>query len=198
MKAISIIQSEHRSLGAVLFTLEHLVSDINAGKQPDFRLLHGMMTYIDRFLNTLHHPKEDAYLMPALRARHPQSAGLIEEIHDQHHRGAVLFSDMLKALSAFEFSGDMEFSSFDVAVLAYVQFEKDHAMKEEREILPLARKFLTDADWHAIDAAFEDNEDPMFGDEPTKIFRDLYSEIVNRTPQPYGLGQQWSARNTNE
>ena len=198
MKAISIIRSEHRSLGAVLFTLEQLVSDINAGKQPDFRLLHGMMTYIDRFLNTFHHPKEDVYLMPALRARHPEAVGVIEEIHDEHQRGGELFYDMLKALSAFEFSRDMEFSSFDIAVLAYVQFEKDHAMKEEREILPLAKEFLTDADWHSIDVAFEDNDDPMFGGRSTKIFKDLYCEIVNRTPQPYGLGQQWPARNLNK
>ena len=63
MKAISIIQDEHRSLAAVLHGMLYLVREIGErGRKPDFRLLDAMMYYIDTFPERFHHPKEDRYL----------------------------------------------------------------------------------------------------------------------------------------
>jgi hypothetical protein len=40
MRAISIIKSEHKNLGAVLYSLDKLIEEIDDGKQPDFVHLH--------------------------------------------------------------------------------------------------------------------------------------------------------------
>lgn len=191
MSAITIIKGEHQNLGAVLYSMEKLIENIEAGKQPEFSIFHGLFTYIDRFLDRYHHPKENDYLFPRLLARAPDTEDLVRELGQQHTEGEELFVDMLKALSAYEFSGASEFPLFRDAVLKYTSFERAHALKEEREILPRALEVLHTEDWKEIDAAFSENEDPMFGNQWTNEFSKLFKELVNSLPAPLGLGDAW-------
>jgi branched-chain amino acid transport system ATP-binding protein len=105
--------------------------------------------------------------------------------------GEILFVAVLKALSAYEFMGESEFPPFRDAVLRYTAFERDHAMKEEQEILPRAAEALVAADWEEIDAAFEENQDPLFGNRWRSEFSELMERLVNRLPAPLGLGDIW-------
>ena len=191
MRAISIIKSEHKNLGAVLYSLEKLIEEIDSGKQADLSIFHGLFTYIDRFLDRYHHPKENLYLFPKLLARAPDTEGLIRELGQQHTEGEILFVEMLKALSAYEFSGVAEFPHFRDTVLKYTAFERQHAHKEEDEVLPRAREALEASDWEEIDAAFEANEDPLFGNKWNNEFSDLLNQLINRLPAPLGLGDNW-------
>jgi branched-chain amino acid transport system ATP-binding protein len=191
MRAISIIKSEHRNLGAVLYSLEKLIEELDQGKQADFEIFHGLLTYIDRFLDRYHHPKEDQYLFPRLLERAPDTEPAVRELGQQHVEGEILFVAVLKALSAYEFMGESEFPPFRDAVLRYTAFERDHAMKEEQEILPRAAEALVAADWEEIDAAFEENQDPLFGNRWRSEFSELMERLVNRLPAPLGLGDIW-------
>ena len=191
MRAIAVIKSEHQNLGAVLYSMEKLVEEIEAGKQPDFTVFHGLFTYIDRFLDRYHHPKENLYLFPRLLARAPDTERLVRELGQQHTEGEILFVVMLKAMSAYEFCGASEFPLFRDAVLNYSSFEREHALKEEREVLPRALEVLDASDWEEIDAAFAANEDPMFGDQSTNEFSKLFNDLVNSLPAPLGLGDAW-------
>jgi len=191
MRAIAIIKSEHKNLGAVLYSLEKLIEEIDKGKHPDFTIFHGLLTYLDRFLDRYHHPKENLYLFPKLLERAPDTEALVRELGQQHTEGELLFIEMLKALSAYEFSGAAEFPHFRETVLNYTEFERNHALKEEKEILPRAKKALQAADWEEIDAAFGENRDPMFGQDWNAEFSGLFDSIVNRLPAPLGLGDDW-------
>jgi branched-chain amino acid transport system ATP-binding protein len=191
MRAISIIKGEHKNLAAILYSLDRLIEEIDHGKHPDFSIFHGLLTYIDRFLDRFHHPKENHYLFPKLLARAPDAEAIIRELGQQHTEGEILFVEMLKALSAYEFSGAAEFPPFRDSVLRYTEFERNHARLEEEEILPRARDALMESDWEEIDAAFEENEDPLFGKQSDNEFSDLLSKLVNRLPAPLGLGDDW-------
>ena len=191
MRSINIIKSEHRNLTAVLYSIEKLIDEIDQGKQADYAVFHGLFTYIDRFLDRYHHPKENHYLFPRLLARAPDTEDLINELGQQHKEGESLFIDMLKALSAYEFSGKSEFPNFREAVLKYVSFEREHALKEENEILPRAQEVLEASDWEEIDAAFEQNEDPMYGEHWSGEFSALFSKLISELPAPLGLGDEW-------
>ena len=191
MRAISIIKSEHRNLGAVLYSLEKLIEELDQGKQADFAIFHGLLTYIDRFLDRYHHPKENLYLFPKLVERAPETRNIVEALGQQHAEGEALFGDMLKALSAYEFMGETEFPPFRDAVLRYAAFERNHALQEEREILPRAREALKPEDWEEIDTAFEDNQDPLFGEHWSEEFSELLEKLVTRLPAPLGLGEVW-------
>jgi len=191
MRAVNIIKSEHQNLGAVLYSMECLVANIEGGKTPDFSVFHGLFTYIDRFLDRYHHPKENRFLFPRVLARAPDCAELIEELGRQHSEGEKLFVGMLKALSAYEFCGDGEFAQFRERVLEYTAFERHHAKLEEAEILPRAVEALTAADWKEIDTAFGENADPMFGKNWNTEFSGLFARLVNELPAPLGLGDRW-------
>ena len=191
MRALTIIKSEHRNLAAVLFSMEHLIGEIESGKHPDFAIFHGLFTYIDRFLDQYHHPKENLYLFPRVLARAPDTNDLIHELSRQHGEGEILFVEMLKALSAYEFSGDSEFPLFRDSLLKYTAFERNHAKLEESDLLPRAREVLEASDWEVIDAAFGENQDPMFGAEWDTEFSALFNKLVNSLPSPVGLGDAW-------
>ena len=191
MRAIGIIKSEHQNLGAVLYSMEKLVEEIESGKAADFSMFHGLFTYIDRFLDRYHHPKENIYLFPRLLERAPDTEGLVRELGQQHTEGEILFVEMLKALSAYEFSGASEFPVFRDALRHYTGFEREHAIKEEREVLPRALEAFKASDWEEIDAAFEENEDPMFGTSSSNEFSRLFKNLVNSLPAPLGLGDAW-------
>ena len=99
MKTVKIIKSEHRNLAAILYTMEKLIEEIDNGKHPDFAIFHGLFTYIDRFLDRYHHPKESSHLFPRVMQKSPESKELIVKLGQQHAEGERMFIDMLKALS---------------------------------------------------------------------------------------------------
>lgn len=189
MKSVSIIRREHRYLSAVLFTLERLVLEIEEhSKKVDFTVLHGIVYYLDSFLDRYHHPKETNYLFPAIKAHCPEARPVLDQLDQQHAQGEQLLIKLLKCLSAYEFVGAPGFPAFRDAVTEYVEFERQHAHTEEEEVLPLAEEHLTAAEWQHIDAAFADNQDPMFGEEQQSEFRELFKKLGSMIPAPYGLG----------
>ncbi|MFT5398262.1 MAG: branched-chain amino acid transport system ATP-binding protein, partial [Gammaproteobacteria bacterium] len=186
MQAINIIKREHLSLAAVLYSLEQLIKLVDDGSQADFKVFHGLLTYIDRFLDRYHHPREDQYIFPTLLERDPDSEALVVELGLQHRHGESLFIDMQKALSAWEFIGKDEFPRFRKIALDYTAFERKHAHTEEREVLPRAQALFTESDWKTIDAAFAENADPMFGSNRDPEFAHLFEQLVNQLPTPLG------------
>ena len=89
MKAIRIIQEEHRSLTAVLHGMQYLVRQIRFQlAEPDFALLRAILHYIDVVPERFHHPKEDRYLFRLLRERDPAAAIGADDDGDRRVGGA--------------------------------------------------------------------------------------------------------------
>ena len=190
-KAIRIIRDEHRSISAVLSGLIELTRVARTpGVQPGFAVFRAMIHYIDEFPERLHHPKEDHFLFARLAERAPDTRPLVEELRKEHVRGAELVRELESALIAFEVNGARGLPAFDAAVNAYAQFHWDHMRKEEEQVLPLAEKHLTEADWRWIEDAFAGNRDPI-ADLRERDFEQLYQRIVNLAPAPVGLGEAW-------
>ena len=189
--AIRMLRDEHRSISSVLHGLQELARLAgNALARPDFSILRAMIYYIDAFPERLHHPKENDVLFPRVLARSPDAASLVQELRDEHARGADLIRDLDRALMAFEVAWPYGADHFAEAVRAYSNFHWDHMRKEERVLLPLAEAALTEEDWKAVAEEFARNEDPI-SDLREKDFTDLFSRIVSLAPAPVGLGKPW-------
>ena len=190
MQAIRLIRAEHQSLAAVLHGLLYLVREIrNHQAEPDFELLGAMVYYIDTFPERLHHPKEDMWLFRLLRLRHPPAQALLVRLQSEHRAGAAQLRQLEQALVRYQQGGRNEFDVFAAAVEAFVPFERNHMRSEESEVIPLAQKYLTAADWAEIDAAFLDHTDPLLGSAAEQEdFRGLFRHIVNLAPPPIGVG----------
>ena len=188
-KAIGIIQAEHRAYAAVLNCLDNLVQDIEThGGTPDFELLHLILEYARDFVDRYHRPKEDNYLFNALRRRAPEALATLEAFEEEHRRGRALIAVLDLTLREYQGLGESAYARVRDAARQYLDFERSHMRREETEIVPLARSRLTAEDWQVIDAAFIENEDPVFGAVPTRQFGKLFSAIVAMAPIPYGFG----------
>ena len=190
MDAIGIIKDEHRSLAAVLHGMLYLVHQTrDRGTKPDFRLLGAMVHYIDTVPERFHHPKEDKYLFALLRVRCPTAGPVLDRLHQEHQVGADKIRMLEQALLRYEHGGGDEFrTAFATAVEQYAAFHWDHMRCEENEVLPLAEKHLTPADWEIIDAAFAGHTDPLLGADAKTEHDMLFKRIVNMAPPPIGVG----------
>jgi hemerythrin-like domain-containing protein len=190
-KAVRILRDEHRSISAVLQSLQHLARMAqDPALKPDFAVFRAMIYYIDAFPERLHHPKEDDYLFARLLARSDAARPLVEKLKAEHIEGARLVRDLERSMLAFEETWPRGAEDFAAAVHAYAEFHWNHMRCEEQELLPLAEQSLGEADWAAIEAAFAGNEDPL-ADLRDQDFDKLFARIVSIAPAPIGLGEAW-------
>jgi hemerythrin-like domain-containing protein len=186
---IRIIREEHAALSAMLRSiLLHLAQHRRGSTLPDFTALRAMIFYVDEFPEKRHHRKESELLFPKLRARTPLAREMLDHLDSDHATGERSIRALEHALLAFEMLGEARRESFEVAAQSYVDFYLKHMRLEEREILPLAERVLTEADWADLDEAFLANRDPLTGHEPEPDYAALFTRIVNLVPAPVGLG----------
>ncbi|VTU27719.1 hypothetical protein H6CHR_02852 [Variovorax sp. PBL-H6] len=184
-----IIRDEHAALAAMLRSIVLLLAQHRRqGTMPDFGALRAMLFYVDEFPEKRHHRKESELLFPKLRARTPLSRELLDRLDDDHARGERRIRNVEHALLAFEMMGESRRQVFEQAVDHYVDFYLGHMALEEREILPLAERVLTDEDWADLDQSFSANRDALAGCEPDTEYEQLFRRIVNAVPAPIGLG----------
>jgi hemerythrin-like domain-containing protein len=184
-----VIRDEHAALAAMLRSVLLLLAQYRRrGETPDFGLLRAMLFYIDEFPERQHHPKESTLLFPKLRSRSDESVAVLDKLDREHEQGEWQIRFVERALLAFEIVGESRRAAFEDAFQRYVDFYLSHMRTEELEVLPLAERILTEADWAELDAEFLLNRDPLTGHAPTEEYSALFSRIVCLAPAPIGLG----------
>ena len=193
-EALRVIRDEHASLAAML---KSMLQMIQRGPDPEgrgdherfFDVLRAMLFYIDEFPETLHHPKETELLFPRVAKAAPETAVAIAQLDRDHEAGEHRVRELMHLLMAWEYLGDTRRAAFEVAARSYVAFYLDHMRVEETQVLPAAERALTDADWHALNAAFATNQDPLNARLPRHPqFDRLFTRIVMLAPSPVGVG----------
>jgi hemerythrin-like domain-containing protein len=185
-----IIMEEHSALSAMLRSIQLLLAQHRRQHTlPDFAALRAMLFYVDEFPEKRHHRHESELLFPKLRARTPLSRDLLDQLDYEHARGERAIRDLGHSLLGFEMMGEARRQAFEEAMERYVSFYLGHMALEEREIMPLAQRVLTEADWAELDEAFLANRDPLTGHEPEADYRALFTRILNAVPAPIGLGE---------
>lgn len=186
--ALDVIRDEHQALAAMLRSLSLLLQQSRReGRPPPFDVLRAMLFYIDEFPERLHHTKESELLFPRVRARAPELAPVLEKLERDHLAGERAIRELEHLLLAFEVMGDSRREAFEAAAERYIANYLEHMAREEADIIPAAKRLLSDADWVELDAAFAANKDPLTGHEPEDGYRPLFRQIVNTAPAPIGL-----------
>lgn len=189
--AINVIRREHRYISAVVHCLEQVLKDVNAhGVAVDPAFFRAVTEYIQDFPDRFHHPKEDRFLFTALARRRPDLRPLLDRLGQEHREGERKIAALRWKAEAFEKDGAAAFDDFCAAAFDYVDFQRAHLATEEEQVIPAALASLREEDWDEIDAAFVDNDDPIFGSAPRRHFQALITEIVNRAPAPHGVADR--------
>lgn len=182
--SLAVIRDEHRSLAAVIHGLEYLVGEARTtGRPPSFPLLHAIVHYVRAFPEALHHPKEDAYLFPKLRARTSECDAVLAELVRQHEEGTRIVAALQRSVERYEADPANGLAGFAEAVARYATTQMEHMGLEMKVILPAARKYLTADDWTEIDRAFATNGDPRFSVDADEEYRHLFTRILNLAPE---------------
>jgi hemerythrin-like domain-containing protein len=193
-ESLRVIRDEHATLAAMLNSLTLLV---RRGPNPDgaddserfFDVVRAMLFYIDEFPEKHHHPKESDLLFPRVARVAPHTMSTIDQLERDHMQGETRVRELMHLLMAWELLGDTRRQTFIDEVTRYVDFYLEHMRLEETVILPEAERLLTAADWHAMNAAFATNQNPLSGRIPRDPqFDRLFTHIVMRAPAPVGLG----------
>lgn len=182
-RALGVIRDEHRTLAVVMDSMRQYALEFAAGKggEPERQVMHAMLDYVKAFPQKLHHPKEEKYLHPALRERCPSISGVLDELEAQHKAEAKLVEALDQALTAWEPGNATSTQALIKALEALVEMVIQHIGKEEREVLPVAAQYLTDADWQLADKAFAENRDPQFDALESEELRQLFVRIAKMT-----------------
>jgi len=186
---LDVLRSEHRSIRAVLDAMGHFAQEgLKGGAVPEPRVFRAMLVYIDVFAERVHHPKEERALFPLLRQRSPAAAAVLDRLESDHARGAASVHALEQAFIRWEESGAPHFPPFAREVAGFVLFYRDHLHVEERDLIPLAERFLTEEDWRRVDDSFEEGVDPLHGSGDERDLRRLFTHIATITPATLGLG----------
>jgi hemerythrin-like domain-containing protein len=190
-QALDIIKGEHRTLAAVIDALKHVADDMALGKlTPDYKLLWSIIYYIDEFPEAMHHPKEDDFLFPLIRARSHELDATLEDLTRQHANSRPHLDALKNLLGRMEAEIPGAVHEFSRKVTTYAAFNQRHMAQEEAEVLPKASEVLAERDWDKIARAFATNKDPLQGPGATSSewFRQFYRRIVALVPEPWGMG----------
>ena len=188
--SLQIIRDEHSSLAAMLRSMQMLVQR-GPGNDPErfFDVLRAMLFYIDEYPERLHHPKETELMFPPIAQRSAHAREAVDRLNRDHVFSERAVRDLQHQLLAWELLGETRRQPFLDSFARYLDFYLEHMRLEEADVLPEAEKVLTEEEWRKLDAAFEENCDPLTGKyPPDPMFERLFTQIVNSAPAPVGLG----------
>jgi hemerythrin-like domain-containing protein len=188
--SLEIIRDEHAALAAMLQSMRMLV-DRGPGDDPRqfFDVLRAMLYYIDEFPERLHHPKETELLFPRVLKAMPELGVAVARLDHDHEYTEKAVREIQHLLVGWEMLGEARRQAFIDGFTRYINLYMAHMDLEESEILPAAQKYLSEADWQALDEAFEQNCDPLTGKyKPDPAYERLFTRIVSTAPAPIGVG----------
>ena len=155
MRATELLKIEHGAIERVLETFENVTDRLEAGKTVSNEVLEDSVGFLDRFVDGRHYAKEERALFPLLLAvGEADDKGIVAEILAEHGeiRGQVqaLLND-LKRYRAREPGAEQ---SLVVHARAYIFLLTQHISREERDLLPMAARLLSDHDDQELAAKF--------------------------------------------
>lgn len=145
---IRILQEEHHLL------LQAIETGSDIQKVNDnivfYNLMRDFIIFIRNYTEIYHHPKEETILYPLLQNRSENmSEEFIHEICDNHEDFKSLIAEIENHYVMYDFK------QLRKAMITYLELLKEHIKRENKIILSVADKFLTETEKENIYNLFE-------------------------------------------
>ena len=184
LKATEVLMTEHRAIERMLAVLEMAAQRLEAGERlrPDF--FREAIDFVRNFADRCHHAKEEDTLFPRMEARGvPRQAGPLAVMLADHDQGRAYVKAVADAIDAYE-GGDAS-AAIVIADNArgYVYLLRDHIMKEDNILYPMADRVLSPSDQQEMEQRFEQIETEVMGPG----VHERYHELLDRLEDELGL-----------
>jgi hemerythrin-like domain-containing protein len=163
-RTLDMMRDRQRAMSSTLLAIRTIARrSLKAGTPPDFTPLRRLLAYLERHSQAQHQPAEERHLFRALEAREPAAKRGLHRARRDHAACLGYLNRLSEAMGRWE-RGDQK-AGGEVAIFAddYVRFCRLHGRIEARDVLPLAARALTPADWSAVAAGLAAAKDPLAG-----------------------------------
>jgi hemerythrin-like domain-containing protein len=176
-QTMRILRCEHRSIEFLLDILERQTDLIENSGEPNLPLIAEIIDYFRSFPDMHHHPKEDLVLRRLCeRAKNLYTDFFgLEDEHDHLSNELHAFSRTVSALMIDPCQ--VTRTAFILTARSFIECERQHMAKEERDFFPAAEHWLTDEDWAEIDEVVKHFVDPMSAPDAAYSFCHLTEHL---------------------
>lgn len=149
------IRNKHAALSFLLQSVFLKVARGSADQSKRFfDVMRAMLFYIDEVPDRLHYPKASDLLFSRRVRAAVERMPVIERLEADHMRGEGRVADFQHPLLAWELIGDARRPESAAAAKNHVAFYCEHIRVKETQLLPVAKRVITDNDWAVFHAAF--------------------------------------------
>jgi hemerythrin-like domain-containing protein len=185
-KAIEVLMGEHRLIEQALGSLETYAREIRAGAPPLRAVIADYAAFFRGFADVCHHGKEEDILFRLMIERgFPREAGPLAVMYYEHELGR----GHVRAIAAIG-AGPGEEAMGDAGELlkhadAFIPLLRQHILKEDQVLYPLALQVLDGPELDAMNGEFEAFEARASADGSYNRLRALAERLSERfRPDP--------------
>lgn len=177
-RATDILMAEHRGIERMLSIVEAAAGRVERGEAVPPALFADAATFFANFADRCHHSKEEKHLFATLAARGvPVEGGPIGVMLAEHDQGRAYVRTMREEGHKHA-EGTLENPSRLVeAVRGYVGLLRQHILKEDRILYPLADRLLSPEDQAALVEACERVEREEMGEGEHERFHAMIEQL---------------------
>jgi hemerythrin-like domain-containing protein len=180
-KAIEVLMDEHRLIEQVLGSLETYAATVRAGDAALRGPLGDYARFLGGFADARHHGKEEDILFLRLIERgFPREAGPIAVMFQEHELGRTHVRALAGLAAGPEEPGAAGARLLVEHVAAYVPLLRQHILKEDRVLYPMALQVLTGPELDAMNGQFEAFDARLRADGSHDRLRALADRLTTR------------------
>jgi len=185
MKATEVLSTEHRAIERMLAVLEAAAGRLESGERVRPGLLRDAVDFVRNFADRCHHGKEEANLFPRLEARGlPSQEGPLAVMLHEHDQGRAYVGGMADALDAYEAGDQAAARTIAENARGYAGLLREHIMKEDSVLFPMADRLLSADDQRELEQRFEQVETEIMGPG----VHERYHQLLDDLEREMGLG----------
>jgi hemerythrin-like domain-containing protein len=156
MKATQILSSEHRVIERVITSLEKATAQLQQGAPVDPGFFIDAASFIKGFADGCHHKKEEGVLFKAM-IDHGMSAqgGPVGMMLAEHEQGRIFTRGMLQATQELQKGDAGARERIAQNALGYAALLRQHIMKEDNILFPMADQVIPLDEQDDVYAGFE-------------------------------------------